>query len=79
MFNRYVDTLGPRNELVDGVYLAGIHKRLAQLCDARGDRQQAISHYSKSVELWKNTAAPLQPTVAEVRAKLARLSNIEDK
>ena len=79
VFERYVDALDPLRELVDDVYIAGIHKRLGELYEAKGDWQQAMSHYSKFVELWKNVDGPLQPKVAEVRAKLARLSKIEGK
>jgi tetratricopeptide (TPR) repeat protein len=78
-FARYLDTPylfrldGGRLEVsVDAANLAGAYKRLGELYDARGDRQKAASYYRKFVELWKNADPELQPTVAEVRQRLAR-------
>ena len=67
----------PARLQTDAWYLAGAHKRLGELYDAKGDRKNAVSHYSKFVELWKNADPELQPKVAEVRKKLARLSDAE--
>jgi tetratricopeptide (TPR) repeat protein/tRNA A-37 threonylcarbamoyl transferase component Bud32 len=53
--------------------LAGIEKRLGELYDAKGDREKAISHFSKFVELWKNADPDLQPAVADAKRRLARL------
>jgi tetratricopeptide (TPR) repeat protein len=53
--------------------LAGAHKRLGELYDAKGDRERAISHLSKFVELWKNADPDLQPAVADAKRRLARL------
>ena len=57
----------------DWYALAGTHKRLGELYDAKGDREKAVSHLSKFVELWKNADPELQPTVADVKRRLARL------
>jgi tetratricopeptide (TPR) repeat protein len=62
---------------VDAFGLAGTHKRLGELYEARGDRQKAASHYQQFVELWKNADPELQPKVAEVRQRLARLNDVE--
>jgi tetratricopeptide (TPR) repeat protein len=61
----------------DAVVLAGIHKRLGELYEAKGENQKAASHYLAFIELWKNADPALQPKVAEVRQRLARLSNTE--
>jgi tetratricopeptide (TPR) repeat protein/tRNA A-37 threonylcarbamoyl transferase component Bud32 len=53
--------------------LAGTHKRLGELYDAKGDRDKAISHLSKFVELWKNADPELQPVVADAKRRLAKL------
>jgi tetratricopeptide (TPR) repeat protein len=53
--------------------LAGTHKRLGELYDAKGDREKAISHLSKFVELWKNADPELQPAVADAKRRLAKL------
>jgi hypothetical protein len=58
-------------------YAAGIHKRLGELYDARKEREKAIAHYSKFVELWKDADPELQPKVAEVKRRLAELSKAE--
>ena len=57
----------------DWFALAGTHKRLGELYDAKGDREKAVSHLSKFVELWKNADPELQPAVADVKRRLARL------
>ena len=53
--------------------LAGAHKRLGELYDAKGDRERAISHLSKFVEQWKSADPDLQPAVADAKRRLARL------
>ena len=53
--------------------LAGTHKRLGELYDAKGDREKAISHLSKFVELWRNADADLQPAVADAKRRLTKL------
>ncbi len=65
--------------LYDGRYendvfaLAGTHKRLGELYDAKGDRERAISHLSKFVELWKNADTELQPAVSDAKRRLLKL------
>jgi tetratricopeptide (TPR) repeat protein len=54
-------------------------KRLGELYEAKGDRAKAASHYARFVELWKSADPELQPRVAEVRKRLARLSDTEPK
>jgi eukaryotic-like serine/threonine-protein kinase len=53
--------------------LAGTHKRLGELYDAKGEREKAISHLSKFVDLWKNADPELQPAVADAKRRLAKL------
>jgi tetratricopeptide (TPR) repeat protein len=74
-FERYLATPSwrPTEPRGDPQYLAGTYKRLGELYEARGDRQKAVSYYTKFVELWKNADPELQPKVAEVRRALARL------
>ena len=57
----------------DQFWLAGAHKRLGELYDMKGDRERAISHLSRFVELWKNADPELQPVVAEAKRHLAKL------
>jgi len=79
VFGRYLDTPAFDRGFTDGIFMPGIHQRLGELYEAKGDRQQALSHYMKFADLWKNADPELQPKVAEVRAKIARLSKVEGK
>jgi len=63
----------------DAWYLAGIHKRLGELYDARHDPQRAAEHYARFVELWKDADPELQPKVAQVKQRLAHLKDLERK
>ena len=69
----YVNTPWDSKPDVDWYALAGTHKRLGELYDAKGDREKAISHLSKFVELWKNADSELQPAVADAKRRLAKL------
>jgi tetratricopeptide (TPR) repeat protein len=76
VFSRYVDA--PERPLpVDFLTLAGSHKRLGELYEAKGDRAKAASHYTKFVALWKDADPELQPQVADVKKRLARLGDTE--
>jgi tetratricopeptide (TPR) repeat protein/tRNA A-37 threonylcarbamoyl transferase component Bud32 len=58
---------------LNGQYLAGTHKRLGELYEARADTGRAEAHYRFFLDLWKDADAELQPRVQDVRARLARL------
>ena len=62
---------------LDPAYLAGAHKRLGELYDAKGDREKAISHYAAFVELWKDADPVLAPKVTAVRQRLAHLRALD--
>jgi tetratricopeptide (TPR) repeat protein len=64
---------GPEDES----YLAGAHKRLGELYEAKGEKSKALSHYLTFVELWKNADPELQPRVTEVRAAIKRVRDTE--
>jgi tetratricopeptide (TPR) repeat protein len=57
----------------DGLILAGIHQRLGEMYEAKGDADRALTHYQAFVDLWKNADPELQPRVQDVRARVARL------
>ncbi len=63
----------------DGQYLAGAHKRLAELYDAAGNVSKAASHYAAFVDLWKDADPELQPKVAAARKRLAVLTAREGR
>jgi tetratricopeptide (TPR) repeat protein len=74
-FERFVNSTYPfRFRDADPQFLAGTYKRLGELYDAKGDREKAASYYSRFIDLWKNADPELQPKVAEVRARLARIT-----
>ena len=87
VFTRYLETpdaarlslAGRRIRGPDADYLAGTYKRLGELWEAKGDKDKAASYYTKFVDLWKTADPELQPKVAEVRKRLARLSDTEAK
>ena len=69
----------PQINFGDALVRAGIHKRLGELYEAKGDRQRAASHYAAFVQLWMNADPELQPQVEDVRRRLARLGDTEGK
>jgi tetratricopeptide (TPR) repeat protein len=54
--------------------LAPSLKRLGELYESRGDRRRAADSYNRFIDLWKNADPELQPTVREVRGRLAQLA-----
>lgn len=54
--------------------LAPSLRRLGELYEARGDRANALRYYGRFVDLWKDADPSLQPTVREVKGRMARLS-----
>ena len=78
VFERYIQSpLSDDRMTLDALALAGAHKRLGELYEAKGERQKAASQYAKFIELWKNADPELQPHVREVKEKLARLQRTE--
>ena len=75
-FERYVQTRYYSRADVDVYALAGVHKRLGELYEAKGDTERAISHLTTFTELWKNADAELQPAVVEAKRRLARLQAV---
>jgi tetratricopeptide (TPR) repeat protein len=57
----------------DLLYTAPAHLRLAQIYERRGERRNAIDHYSHFLELWRNSDPALQPLMQQARHALARL------
>jgi tetratricopeptide (TPR) repeat protein len=77
-YERYLaePTVGFMNGL-HSVYLAGTHKRLGELYEQRGNVPKAIEHYDRFIALWRGADPELQPRVAEVRRRLALLTDPE--
>ncbi len=62
---------------LDPTLLPGMHERLGELYEARGDYARAASHYARFVDLWKDADPELQPRVAQARRRLAQLRDSE--
>ncbi|MBA2685590.1 MAG: tetratricopeptide repeat protein [Gemmatimonadaceae bacterium] len=78
MYERYLATPTVQTYyLLDAQFLAGIHKRLGEMYEARGDRDRAVSHYLQFVSLWKDADSELQPKVTQVKQRLAHLRDVE--
>jgi tetratricopeptide (TPR) repeat protein len=80
-YERYLakpDLLGTF-QLLGSIYNAGVHKRLGELYEAKGEKEKALSHYLAFIALWKDADPALQPKVAEVRARVARLRDSEGR
>jgi tetratricopeptide (TPR) repeat protein len=78
-FTKYVQSTSIMNRFSDAFTLAGSYKRLGELWEAKGDRGKAATYYAKFIELWKDADPDLQPKVAEVRRRLARLGETEPR
>jgi tetratricopeptide (TPR) repeat protein len=61
----------------DAVYLGPSLKRLGELYEEKGDRDNAAKAYARLVELWKNADPELQPHVTEARRRLEKLAPVE--
>jgi tetratricopeptide (TPR) repeat protein len=69
---RYVDTPDPE-PWEDSQWLPRTHRRLGELYEAKGDTEQAIAHYARFVNLWRDAEPKFQPQVREVSQRLERL------
>ena len=54
-------------------------RRLGELYEAKGDITNAIKNYEEFVKLWKDADPELQPQVADIKARIARLRAAEAK
>jgi hypothetical protein len=45
-----------------------------KLAEERGDKARALDYYTRFVGLWKDADPVLQPTVREVRGRMAKLA-----
>jgi tetratricopeptide (TPR) repeat protein len=59
------------------VYLAPSHLHQAEIYRRRGQRDLAVQHYRRFIELWDEADSELQPAVAEARKQLAELERVE--
>ena len=78
-YERYVSVHDHLRFIPDPALLAPSHRRLGELYEAKGDVANAHKHYASFVEQWKNADPELQPRVAEVRRRMARLRDTEPR
>lgn len=71
-FERYIAYRDPLY-MLHRDFLAGSHKRLGELYDAKGNAVKAVEHYQRFVDLWKDADPELQPKVREAKARLDAL------
>jgi eukaryotic-like serine/threonine-protein kinase len=50
--------------------------RMAELYEAKGDKNRAAEYYNKFAELWKDADAELQPRVKEAKRRIAELAGV---
>ena len=55
------------------VYLAPAQLRQAEIYDRRGDRDEAVKHYRRFIQLWQNADPELQGQVDQARKRIAAL------
>ncbi len=67
-----------RNFVYDLLYTGPANLRLAQIYQARGDRQRAIEHYTRFVELWRDCDPAFRPLVQQAKAALDSLRITRD-
>jgi tetratricopeptide (TPR) repeat protein len=71
--HQYLDRLD-----IDALFVPATHKRLAELYEARGERDKAVRHNRAFLELWKDADPELQPRVTNARQRLAALTRGTD-
>lgn len=60
----------------DVVYLAPSHFHRAEIHEKRGERERAVEHYARVVELWRDADPELQGMVRSARSRLQRLGSM---
>jgi eukaryotic-like serine/threonine-protein kinase len=78
IYERYVNTPVLERTAVDASFLAGVHKRLGELYEAKGQRDRALAHYRTFLDLWKDADSELQPKVTDAKQRVAALTRGTD-
>ena len=68
-FTRYLDSYRDWRLSLDTWHLATAYRRLGELHEAKGNRTQAATYFTKFAELWKQGDPELQPAVQEARRR----------
>ena len=73
LYERFVTVPALFRLPLDAIFLPAAYKRIAELYEAKGDRQRALDYYGRFVDLWKGADAELQPIVREVQQRITHL------
>ena len=79
VYERYLTTPDHFRFIPDQVLLGPSLRRLGELYEEKGQVAKAHENYAAFVDLWKNADPELQPRVAEVRRRMARLRDTEPR
>jgi tetratricopeptide (TPR) repeat protein len=74
VFERFVSVPSATRLVQDAVWLADVYQRLGRLHEGSGNVEQALDYYDRLVSLWEHADAELQPVVADMRRRMARLA-----
>lgn len=77
MFEHFLHTTTIGRLGNDIVCVPRVQRRLGELYEAKGDRARAAAHYNAFVDLWKGADPDLQPQVADVRKRIARIQMVK--
>jgi tetratricopeptide (TPR) repeat protein len=71
---RYEEALQWYQAIADRLFHSGApaHLRLAEIYERQGERQKAVAHLARFVELWKDCDPELRPLVEEARRRMAK-------
>jgi len=78
-WEKYLNTPFFGREGMDASQAAVMHKWLGEAYEEKGDVPNAAKHYRQFVSMWEHADPVLQPKVAEVRRRLARMADVEGK
>lgn len=59
--------------IYDHTYLAPSYLRQGEIYEKLGNQEEAIEHYTRFVELWKDCDPELRPLVDDAKARIERL------
>jgi eukaryotic-like serine/threonine-protein kinase len=74
MFERLATVPAPGRLMAAEYALAPAYKRLGELYEEQGDRAKAAEYYGKFLDQWKDADPELQPILADVKQRMARLA-----
>ncbi len=76
-FERYLALPFLGRQSLDAAQKPHILKRLGELYESKGDKVNAVRRYREFVDLWAHADERLQGQVSDVRARIARLTDVE--